>query len=513
MDVRTLMLRSVRFWGDREAIVTPENRLTFAQAWERGLRLANALIDKGLKPGDRVAVLEDNSVGAVDFFLGCTAANFVRVPLYPRNSRDNHIHMIGHTGCRAVVVGLNYAHEMDGLEREIRSLERVIVRDNSYENFLAAQSNEDPEPLIDDDDVYIIRHTAGTTGRSKGVPYTHRTWLAAAQDWFFSYPPVELDDVCLHVAPISHGSGYFFMPIWVGGGKNVLVDKFEPEATLEIMERERVSFMFAVPTILGSMARQPSARGRDWSRLRTICVAGSPITEATARLGRDVFGDVIYQAFGQTETGIATAISPREWFADIPGSRPLRSAGRPLPFVGVEIRDVDTHARVPIGAEGEIAVQANGQIRSFWEDPEATAERIIDGWVLTGDVGRFDENGYLYILDRAGDMIVSGGYNVYPAELENAIQELPAVVEVAVFAIPSEKWGEAPCAVCVVEQLGTVTEQEIIDICATKLGSYRKPARVVITTEPLPKSPVGKVLRKLLREPYWEGHDRRVAGT
>ena len=512
MDVRTLMHRAVRFWGDREAIVAEDRRLTFSEAWDRGVRLANGLLDVGLKPKDRVAVLEDNEIGAADFYLACTIANFVRVPLYPRNARDSHIHMIRHTGCRVVVVGEKYAHEMEGLVDEIDSLEHVIVRDGSYEEYLAAQSTVDPAPEINENDYYIIRHTAGTTGKSKGVAYTHRKWLSVARDWFFCYPPIEIGDAALHLGPISHGSGYFFTPLWMCGGRNILVPRFEPSLAIDIMERERASYMFLVPAIINALAREPTASQRDWSNLKAICIAGAPITEATARLAHEVFGDALYQLFGQTEALPATNISPKEWFSDIPGSAPLRSAGRPFPFVEVEIFSDDLSRILPIGEEGEIAVRSDGQMDGFWEDDETTHERIRDGWVLTGDIGKFDENGYLYVLDRANDMIISGGFNIYPAELENTICQHPAVVEVAAFAIPSERWGESPAVQVVVNEMGQITSEEVVKLCVDALGSYKKPAKVVITTDPLPKSPVGKILRKALRDPYWDGMDRRVGG-
>ena len=513
MDVRGLMYRSFRFWGDHEAIVSGSRRLTFSEAWERGTRLANALLALGLNPGDRIAVLEDNELGAADFFLACTIANLVRVPLYPRNARESHIHMIGHTGCRAVMVNPNYAHEMEGLLQEVPSLEQVITRDDSYEELLAGHSNEDPKVPIDENDYYIIRHTAGTTGRSKGVAYTHRTWLATARDWFFSYPPIELGDACLHLGPISHGSGYFFTPIWICGGRNILVPKFDVVAALDIMEEEHVAFMWAVPTIVRALVRHPSARNRDFSSLKALVIGGSPITEATARFAHEVFGDSLFQLFGQTEVLPATNISSREWFSEIPGSNPLRSAGRPFPFVEVDILDVETHKPLPTGEEGVIAVRSDGQMKGFWEDEEGTRERVIDGWVITGDVGRFDNNGYLYVLDRANDMIISGGFNIYPAELENAIGEHPSVAEVAVFAIPDERWGETPAAHVVVDDLSSITEQEVIALVVERLGSYKKPSKVVLTTDPLPKSPVGKILRKALRDPYWVGMQRRIGGA
>lgn len=361
MDVTTALRRAATFFADREAVVHDSDRLTFAQAWERGCRMANGLIGLGLHPGDRVAVLEDNSKEAADFFLGAGIANLVRVPLYPRNAREAHLHMVGHTGCRALVVSGNYADEVADFPRQLPDLRHVLVRDEGYEGWLAVQSPKDPMLPIRPEDNYIIRHTGGTTGRSKGVAYTHKAWLACNRDWFYNYPPVEPGDKCLHVGPISHGSGYLFVPIWVWGGCNVMIDRFDPSKVVDIMEREGIAYMFAVPTMVNAL--------------------------------------------------------------------------------------------------------------------------------------------------------ISGGYNIWPLELENAIAAHPAVMEVAVFGIPDPRWGETPCAIVVPKPGAHVGAADIIQVCIDQLGSYKKPGKVVVRKEPLPKTPVGKIKRRDLREPYWVGHTRRVGGS
>jgi acyl-CoA synthetase (AMP-forming)/AMP-acid ligase II len=513
MDMRSLFLRAVETWPDREAIAAGDVRLSFAESWERGLRLANVLREHGVRPGDRVAVLEDNTLEAADIYVGCTAANFVRVPLYVRNSGEAHRHMIRNTGCTAVVVSANRAGELDGIEADCPDLRYVLVRDASYEGLLAGAKATDFGTRPAPDQPYVIRHTAGTTGRSKGVAYTHWKWLAYCRDWFYPFPGLEVGDANLCASPISHGSGYFFTPVWIGGGRNVLLEKAEPKACLDVMERERVAYMWCVPTLLASLARHESAPGRDWSALKAMLVAGAPIAETTARAGHAVFGDTLYSGYGQTECFPITQISPKEWFSDVAGSNPLRSAGRAYGYALVKIVDPETRQEVSPGEEGEIAARADGQMIEYWNDPEATAEKIQDGWIMTGDVGRIDRNGYVYLLDRASDLIISGGFNIYPAELENVIAAHPAVAEVAVFAVPDEEWGESPAAVVVVDDPAAVTEEEIVDLCRKGLGSYKKPRTVVITTEPLPKNAVGKILRRVLREPYWADRESRISGS
>lgn len=519
MDVRGLMAQAATLNANRIAVIHGDRQLTFAEAWTRGTRLANALLALGLVPGDRIGVLEDNSIEAQDLFAGATIAGLVRVPLYARNSAEAHIHMLDHTGCRAVIVAEHYAHEIDAIRADLPDVEHVIVRDSGYEQWLGGHDDVDPNVPIDPNDWYIIRHTGGTTGNPKGVAYTHRSWLATGRDWFYNFPPMIAGERCLHVGPISHGSGYLYTPTWLSGGANVLLDHFDPSETIEVMERERVGYMFAVPAMLNALARDETARRRDWSALKVIQIGGAPIADETALLARDVFGMVLYQGFGQTEAVPVCMMGPEEWFSEVEGSEPLRSTGRALPFAYLQIRDPDDNMRqLPIGAEGEIAVKCDGQMLEFWDNAEATAERITpDGFVLTGDIGRLDANGYLYVLDRKDDMIISGGFNIWPAELENAIADHPDVVEVAVFSVPDDKWGETPMAVCAVAAGIAVDDARIIDeirsLCVDRLGSYKKPTHIELRAEPLPKSPVGKIQRKVLREPHWAGHDRRVAGN
>lgn len=512
MNVRTLMRRAAQHYSGYEAVVHNETRLTFAQAWQRGVRLANGLLAMGLKPGDRVGVLEDNSVEAADLFQAAAIANLVRVPLYPRNGRPAHTHMLEHTDCRVLLVSENHAHEVDGLTEELVALERIFVRDDGYERWLADQSDVDPDVPVHPNDYFIIRHTGGTTGLSKGVAYTHKAWLAAGRDWFYTFPPVEPGDKCLHLGPISHGSGYQYLPIWLAGGCNMMLDHFETAHTLDVLEQEGINFAFMVPTMVNAVVHDNGARGRDFSSLKCLLVAAAPIQDATALAAREVFGDVLYQGYGQTEVLPVSMMNSAQWFADIAGSNPLRACGLALPFSQVEIWD-DDNQPLPANEVGEIVARSDGMMSEFWNNPEATAQRIVNGWIKTGDLGKLDANGYLYVVDRADDMIISGGFNIWPAELENVLAGHPAVLEVAVFGIPHGRWGETPHALCVVHEDMSVGAEELIEWVSKDLGSYKKPGSVTITNEALPKSPVGKIKRKDLREPFWAGTDRRVSGS
>lgn len=311
---------------------------------------------------------------SADFFLGAAIANLVRVPLYPRNARDSHLHMLPHTGCRAVVVAEKHAAEIEAIRGELPDLAHVEVRDQGYEAWLARQSAVDPDPPIDPEDYFIIRHIGGTTGKSKGVAYTHHAGLGSGRNWFYLYSPVEPGDSCLHLAPISHGSGYLFTPIWPAGGRNVMAEKFDPAILPDLMIKERTAYVFMVPTVLNAINRISGIEQRHFPQLKCMLASAAPISDETALKAHEIFENAMYQGQCQTEILPIAMMGPRQWFAkDVPGSQPLRACGMPL-----QIWDEDNKP-VPSGEAGEIVAKCDGQMRGFWNNPEATAERIVDG--------------------------------------------------------------------------------------------------------------------------------------
>lgn len=510
INVRDAMRRAANWNRNRLAIVSGESNLTFGQAWERGVRLANGLTAMGVKPQDRVAVLEDNCVEASDFFLAAAIGNFVRVPLYKRNSPEAHAHMIGHTGCSAVVVSEEYAHEVEHARATLRDL-KCIVRDGSYESWLAKQSAVDPDVEIALDDKYVIRHSGGTTGLPKGMAFSHRQWMNMERDWILRLPPIETGDACVHVAPISHGSGYLFIPAWMSGAYNVLEPKFDAPKVLKLLSRHG-GYFFTVPTMISDLISAHDGSPLSFDKMKAIVIGGSPIMPATTHAARKVFGHCLHQMYGETEATPAAWMTPNEWFAEVEGSEPLRAAGKVEPFVRLEIRD-ENNKPLPVGEVGVVTIQNDGQVTEIWNEPELTKQRLVDGWLITGDVGRLDENGYLYLVDRKDDMIISGGFNIWPAELEVAISTLPQVREVAVVRGPHERWGETPIAIVVLNDGATLREQDVIDVCKEKLGPLKRPTKVVFRNESLPRTPVGKVQRKALREAFWTDGKAGLQGS
>jgi acyl-CoA synthetase (AMP-forming)/AMP-acid ligase II len=325
MDVRSYMERAARTWPDREAVVEGERRLTYGQAWDRGLRLANLMRAGGLRAQDRVAVIEDNTLEAVDFYLACAIGNFIRVPLYARNSTESHQHMMSHTGCAGLVAAEKYLPEVGAGTRSLRFL---LVRDGGYEDTLSAAAADSFDDPVAENDIFIIRHTAGTSGTSKGVAYTHRKWITIMRDWLFPWPPLEVGDAFLHQSPISHGSGYFFTPAWVSGARNVMLPKADPSLILATIERERITHLLGIPTIIASIVRHPDVAACDLSSVKALTVSGAPMDESTARQAHKVFGDVLYTGFGQTEINPVTFMNAREWPAALgwPRSAARRTA-------------------------------------------------------------------------------------------------------------------------------------------------------------------------------------------
>lgn len=512
MDVTSLLRRSVQFNGDRIAVVFGEKRQTYNQTWKRAVGLANALAAIGLKPGDMVATLEDNNLAAVDAFVGLAIGGFVRVPLYTQNSKAAHKSMLEQTRCKAVLCSPEHFHEIDGLTEQLSDLEHVLVRDENYLDWLDAHGGPDPEIKCDEDSLFQIRFTGGTTGIPKGVPATHRQFLNQVRDWFYTFPPATSQDAVLHAAPITHASGTLFIPLWATGGRNVLLSQFDPTVVLTTIQNEKINYMFLPPTAINAVCRHPNIQDFNTSSIRVMMSAAAPITEETSKLAHDIFGDAMYQGYGLSECFPITMMSARDWFLEREGSNPSLSCGLPLPWTRVELWN-DEEEPVPIGSEGEIVAKSDGQMTEYWRAPDSTAEGMKDGWVKTGDVGKLDQNGYLYVLDRKKDLIISGGFNLYPTEIENVISQMEGVIEVAVVGIPHEKWGETPAAFIYAKPDARLTEEQVIEFASDTLGSYKKPRLVEFSDGQLPRTPVGKIDKKKIRAPFWTSSNRNVAGA
>jgi acyl-CoA synthetase (AMP-forming)/AMP-acid ligase II len=357
----------------------------------------------------------------------------------------------------------------------------------------------DPNPAIQPHDEFMVRHSGGTTGRPKGLLVTHSVWLNCVRNVIAGYVPLHPGDVAYHFAPITHASGTLFFMAYFRGATNFMARSFNVEAMVQKLRAGQITNVFLPPTALRSLVQHPDIRTIDPAPLKGLLIGGSVTPPELALTAYDIFGGKLYQLYGASEGGPVTSIGPEEWFAKIEGSNPVASAGRPLPWVEVQIRDVETDAILPIGEIGEIVCRCEARAAGFLDVEDEARIFLEDGWARTSDIGRLDRNGYLYIVDRKDDMIISGGYNIWPAEIETVLSGHPAIIEAGAFAVPHEHWGQTPHAVCVVAANASVTEQELIQLCSRELGSYKKPSRVEFTTETLPKTAVGKIDRRTLR--------------
>jgi len=499
-------------YRDNLIVTFEDHTQTYGQLWDRSCRLANALLDLGVRPGDRVGVLTDNRPESVELVTGLAMGNFVRCALYTQNTADVHGYMLRMLGARAVIVEDRHLAGVLSIADQVPSLERVIVVGEAsggssaarYEDLLTAAAATDPQVPVDPDDDHVIRFSAGTTGRPKGILFSTAGWLAHTEHNMLYGPPVEAGDAYLVAGPMSHASG---LPLWqvvMKGGRFVVLRAFDPKLYLETAERERAVHTLLVPTMIQMLAAVPDAESYDLSSFKMVRYGAAPISEKTLLAGLGLWGNVMYQLYGQSEVLDGTVLPPcdhrpegtereRRW---------LRSAGRPAPGSILTIRDDDGN-ELPTGEIGEICLKSPATMKAIWGDPEATAARFTaDGAVRTRDMGYLDEDYYLYIVDRKEDMIISGGFNIWPLEIENALIAHPAVYEAAVVGVPDDKWGEAVLAAVVLVEGHQATEEELLDWAREKVGSIKKPKRIVISTQPLPKSPVGKLMRRQVRETY-----------
>ncbi|MGY2076640.1 acyl-CoA synthetase [Blastococcus sp. SYSU DS0828] len=496
--------RRLRISPDRDAIWFDGATTTHAGFAHRVRRTAGALAGLGVRGGDRVAWTGGNHPSALETLYACGQLGAIWVPVNARLAPPEAEYVLTHSGASVVVHGPDHGSLADALRDRLPDVRHWVAaepptdggaRSLPYEDLLAeadADARDEPVTL---DDPCLIMYTSGTTGRPKGAVLTHgnMTWNAVNQLLGFDFDQHERT---LALAPLFHIGGLngTVNPTLLRGGCAVVVRRFDPAETLRVIEEQRINSFFAVPTMLDAMARLPEFGTRDLSALRTIGAAGAAVPLPTLRTWLDR-GVTMQQAYGMTEAAPGCTVLDS---AD--AVRKVGSAGKPVFFTDVRIARPDGTDAAP-DEVGEVLVRGPNVMAGYWQDPERTAEVLVDGWYRTGDAGSVDAEGFLYIRDRYKDMIISGGENIYPAEVESALLELPGIVEAAVIGVPDDKWGEVGLAVLVVAP-GTERDADVVRTALRRRLAGFKVPRLVEFADELPKTATGKVRKPDLRNRY-----------
>ncbi|MBI1379132.1 MAG: long-chain-fatty-acid--CoA ligase [Frankiales bacterium] len=508
MSVAELVRRGIAVDPSAPAILGDGRPATFAELDRASNRVAQALVRAGVARGDRVAFVDRNSTEYWEVFLGALKAGAVLVPLNFRLTTHELAWALEDSGAVLVVAGAPYAPLLAGSGVPVVVTGGEGAGATAYEEWVGDAADLDPGRDARGDELAQIIYSSGTTGRPKGVLIgaDQLAWSVQAFGAVFDVGP---DSRSLVPVPYYHvaGGGWALITLTKGG---TIVQSREPTAAsmLQQIVDLRVTHTAMVPAVMQVLTQDPDSRSADYSALRQVVYGGSPISEPLLRASVATFGADLFQSYGLSETvGVTTVLGPEQHRLDGDLSR-LSSAGRAIEGIEIEIRDVATGRRLEPGGSGEVVVRGPSVTRGYWQRPEATADAFTDdGFFRTGDMGVMDDEGFLYIRDRIKDMIVTGGENVYPAEVESVLAAHPDVLDVAVVGVPSEKWGETGLAF-VVARPGA-TAEDIIAFGRERMAHYKCPTSVEFVPE-LPRNPSGKVLKRELRAPYWEGASRQV---
>lgn len=520
MNLSMLLTKTARLFPDKPAFIHGERQLTFAQFAARVNRLANALRTLGLKQGDNVAILQYNYPETYESLFACFKNGLGAVPINFRLHPKEISFIVDHSESRAVILSSEFNDSILAVRDRIPKVDHLITLAGAggdlldYETLLRNASDEFADVDVAPDDLAWLFYTSGTTGMPKGAMLTHRNLLAMSMNFYADIAPgFTPEDVILHAAPLSHGSGLYGLPnIGKGATSVILASKsFEPEMVFQAIEQYRVTNMFVAPTMIKMLIDHEALANYDLSSLRALNYGGAPMLVEDLKQAIEKLGPCLVQLFGQGESPMTISHLP-QWAHQTDGNPAalarLSSAGFARTDVEVKILDGDGNA-LPSGQIGEIVTRSDLVMKGYWKNPEATADTIRNGWLHTGDVGYLDESGYLFLMDRSKDMIISGGENIYPREIEEVLIRHPAVHEVSVIGVPDPKWGEAIKAVVSLAPGEKATEQELIDFCRDNIASYKKPKSVDFVDE-LPKSNYGKILKRELRERYWQNQARKL---
>ena len=504
------------------AYIQDDRHYSFNEVGDLSCRIANGLLALGFPNETKGAVWSSNDVTSWTCTLGLWRANMCWIPVSARNPAEENLHALTAFDCEVLFFQKAYAATIADLAPRLPRVKLWICVDGdapevagsrSLAGWVQGQPSTRPELAVDLDDVVMLSATGGTTGLPKGVMNTHRSAQTFCAHFMIGCPyAADEKPVNLAAAPMTHTAGLLSIPCTARGGTVVVVTKPDPAVMLAAIPKYRVTEFFLPPTVIYRLLDIPDlAEKVDFSSLRYFMYGAAPMSVDKLRQAIEVFGPVMTGGYGQTEAPASISyLPPGGHFVDgrVAGDERLSSVGRPNPLVRVEIMN-DANQILPQGETGEICVRGDLVMKGYYKAPDKTAETIVDGWLHTGDIGHLDAEGYLHITDRKKDMIISGGFNVYPSEVEQVIWSHPAVQDCAVIGVPDDTWGEAVKAVVELNAGQSATAEDLIALCKERLGSVKAP-KIVDFVESLPRSPVGKVLKKDLRAQYWQGHKTRI---
>jgi fatty-acyl-CoA synthase len=517
--------KSEELYPNRIAIQEGDTRYTYAETRSLSERIARAMLDRGIRREDRAAIFSHNHPAVLFCMLGLLRASAAWVPINFRTATDANVEFLNYSETTWLFYHSRFREQVEDLRRRVASLKHLVCIDQcdsgnpSLAEFVDSASTSLPFQTESDgydahgnlEQMMGLVPTGGTTGPARGVRVTNLAWGTMAEMAMHYWRGDTNDPVCLCTAPLSHAAGVVAFTMFAIGGKNVILPGFDALQVLEAIEQSRVTHLFLPPTAFYGLLAHPDVGKYDYSSLRIFLLAGSPVSPDKFKKGIEVFGPCMCQSYGQTEAPmLITFLDARTAAAAATGDRPerLRSCGRPTTAVRVAIMD-DAGRILPTHQPGEIVVRGTLVNAGYHNLPEATAEIRAHGWHHTGDIGYIDGDGYVYIVDRKKDMIITGGFNVFSTEVEAAVMSLPEVQECAVIGVPDDKWGEAVKALVVLREGESLTEDEIIVHCKGKLGGMKAPKSIEFVSE-IPKTAAGKFDRKTMRKKFWTNTDRAV---
>lgn len=499
---------------DNEAVVFADVRLTFAQLNERVNRLANVLTDRGFKNGDRLAVLSLNSHKYLEIYF---AAAKIGMSVTPLNIRLSELELEGIIiDCEASVllVGNGYKVQASALREKVKRIKAWISLDETVEGFLdyevliAESKGTEPDVAVNENEMAVLMYTGGTTGQPKGVMMSHRGLMSAFLGQIIEMEFTTRDITCF-LLPLFHVAFWSAMTVLLAGGKVIIMDKPIVHEIPELVSKEKCTHINTVPTVYIGLLDLPDIEKYDLSSLRIMNYGGGPMHTEVLKKCIKKFGNVFMQAYGSTEALGVSLLRTNDHSLEGEQSRLLSSVGTRNVCAEFQVVDENDNPLEP-GETGEIVVRGQNLMMGYWKNPDLTARSIRNGWFHMGDMGYMDKNGYLFLVDRKSNMIVTGGENVYPKETEEILYQHPAILECAVVSAPSMKWGEQVQAVVVLKQnKPTVTEKKLIAHCRQSLAGYKCPKKIDFVDE-LPKTVMGKISLKDLKEKYWQGMDKQI---